>query len=315
MRILVTGAAGFIGYHLCARLLDEGHEVVGLDDLSSGSRANIDDLRSRDGFEFIEHDLVRPLPERLDPPDRIYNLACPASPRDFDRRNLEILAVCSQGVWNVLELARRCGARVLHASTSEVYGDPLEHPQRESYRGNVNPVGPRACYDEGKRFAEALCAHYARRHGIAVRLARIFNTYGPRMRANDGRALPNFITQALRDEPLTVHGDGSQTRSFCYVDDLVAGLIRLCESDVEGPVNLGNPDEVSILQVAREIIELTQSRSTITHRPAPPDDPRVRCPDITRAREHLRWEPTVSRREGLRRTIEWFRRQQTYAGS
>lgn len=309
MRILVTGAAGFIGYHLCARLLDEGHGVVGLDDFSSGTRANADDLAAREAFEFIEHDLTRPLPAALDSLDRIYNLACPASPRDFDRRNLEIMAVCSQGVFHVLDLARRCGARLLHASTSEVYGDPLEHPQRENYNGNVNPTGPRACYDEGKRFAEALCTHYARRHGVAVRLARIFNTYGPRMRADDGRALPTFITQALHDQPLTIHGDGSQTRSFCCVDDMVEGLIRLCESEVEGPVNLGNPDEVSILKVAREIIELTRSRSAITHLPAPADDPRVRCPDITRARTLLGWEPTVSRREGLQRTIDWFRKQ------
>ncbi len=305
--MLVTGAAGFIGYHLSLRLLDEGHQVVGLDDLSSGSRQNVEDLAAREGFQFVRHDLSRPLPAGLRGFQRVYNLACPASPLDFDRRSLEIMAVCSQGLWHVLELARACGARVLQASTSEVYGDPLEHPQRETYRGNVNPIGPRACYDEGKRFAEALCVHYARRHGVPVRLARIFNTYGPRMRTDDGRALPTFITQALSGEPLTIYGDGSQTRSFCYVDDLVDGLIRLCESDVEDPVNLGNPDEVTILEVAREVIALTGSTSTICHRPAAPDDPRVRCPDITRARQHLGWQPRVPRREGLARTIEWFR--------
>ena len=309
MRILVTGAAGFIGCHLCRRLLEHGHRVTGLDNLSTGTLENVRDLHDRGSFEFVEHDLNQPLPETLGPFERIYNLACPASPIEFDRRNLEILDVCSLGVRNLLDLARRCQARLLHASTSEVYGDPLEHPQRESYFGNVNPVGPRACYNEGKRFAEALCTHYAQRHGLTVRLARIFNTYGPRMRADDGRALPTFITQALAGKPLTIHGDGSQTRSFCYVDDMVEGLIRLCESDVEGPVNLGNPDEVSILQVAREIIELTGSTSTVTHLPAPAEDPRIRCPDITRAREQLGWQPRIDRREGLRRTIEWFRRR------
>ncbi len=308
MRILVTGAAGFIGYHLSTRLLDQGDQVVGLDDLSTGSPANAEDLTRHERFTFVQHDLTRPLPDSLGSFDRIYNLACPASPADFTRRSLDIMAVCSQGLWQTLDLARRCRARLLHASTSEVYGDPLEHPQRESYFGNVNPVGPRACYDEGKRFAEALCTHYAQRHGLTVRLARIFNTYGPRMRADDGRALPTFITQALAGRPLTIHGDGSQTRSFCYVDDMVEGLIRLCESDLEGPVNLGNPDEVSILQVAREIIELTGSTSTLTHLPAPAEDPRIRCPDITRAREQLGWQPRIDRREGLRRTIEWFRR-------
>ncbi len=306
MRMLVTGSAGFIGFHLCQRLLDEGHEVVGLDDLSTGQQGNVAELSLRPGFRFIRHDITLPL--ELEPRfDVIFNLACPASPADFGPRRLDILAVCSHGVWNLAEFAMRSDACLLHSSTSEVYGDPLKHPQSEQYWGNVNPIGPRSCYDEGKRFAEALLAAYTRQHGLRVRLARIFNTYGPRMRADDGRALPTFISQALRNEPLSVHGDGSQTRSFCYIADEVDGLLRLALSDVEGPVNIGNPVEVSMLEVAREIIDLAGSSSTIRFAERPKDDPSVRCPDITRARTLLGWEPQIGRREGFARTIDWFR--------
>jgi nucleoside-diphosphate-sugar epimerase len=306
VRVLVTGCAGFIGYHLCDRLLSDGQEVLGVDDLSTGQLINVDDLKARPDFHFLQHDVVEPLPVE-EPFEVAYNLACPASPIDFGPRRLNILAVCSRGVWNLLDLCRQFGARLLHTSTSEVYGDPQEHPQRESYWGHVNPIGPRCCYDEGKRFAEALITNYVHHYGLQVRIARIFNTYGPRMRADDGRVLPNFITQAFAGQPLTVHGDGSQTRSFCYVTDLVDGLLRLANSDVTEPVNLGNPAEISILQFAQEIIRLTGSHSEIAHVERPQDDPKLRQPDITRARARLGWEPTVDRSEGLARTIEWFR--------
>ncbi len=309
MRILVTGCAGFIGFHLTERLLQEGHEVLGVDNLSTGSRQNVDALCRHSRFRFLQQDITSPLIVE-GPWDRVYDLACPASPVDFGPRRLEILAVCSRGVWELAEFARRHGARLLHASTSEVYGDPQEHPQRETYWGHVNPVGPRACYDEGKRFAEALLTSYHARYGIEIRIPRIFNTYGPNMRRNDGRMLPTFIDQALKGEPLTVHGDGSQTRSFCYVSDLVEGLVRLMESDVSDPVNLGNPVEITVLAAAREVIELTGSHSTIRHVPRPPDDPCVRRPDITRAQTLLGWTPVVDRREGFARTIEWFRQAQ-----
>ncbi len=306
MRVVVTGAAGFIGFHLCARLLRDGHDVVGVDNFISGQTTNARDLQRHERFRFIRHDIIEPIP--VDGPvDRIFNLACPASPVDFVPHAIEILRTCSEGVRQVLELARRTGARLMHASTSECYGDPLEHPQRETYCGNVNPIGPRSPYDEGKRFAEALVMAYHRTHGIATGIARIFNTYGPRMRDNDGRVLPNFIRQALAHEPLTVYGDGTQTRSFCYVDDLVEGLLRRAENDFPEPINLGNPVEATMLQVAQEIIELTGSRSRIEFRPLPADDPRKRRPDITRARQMLGWEPTTPRREGFARTIEYFR--------
>ncbi|MBU0617622.1 MAG: SDR family oxidoreductase [Planctomycetes bacterium] len=312
MRLLVTGCAGFIGYHLCERLLDDGHEVVGVDDLSTGQMANVEDLRTQPRFQFVEHDIVRPL--NLEKPfQTVYNLACPASPIDFGPRRLDILAVCSRGVWNVLDFCRQTGARLLHTSSSEVYGDSQEHPQRESYWGHVNPIGPRSCYDEGKRFAEALITNYVNTHRIAAHLARVFNTYGPRMRPDDGRALPNFITQAFAGKPLTVHGDGSQTRSFCYVTDMVDGLIRLANSDVAGPVNLGNPAEISILEFAREIVRLTGGKSEITHVGRPTDDPSLRRPDITRARQQLGWEPEVDRTDGLARTVEWFRQNASHS--
>jgi nucleoside-diphosphate-sugar epimerase len=301
----VTGCAGFIGFHLCERLLDDGHEVVGVDDLSTGQLINVDDLKVRPEFQFVKHNIVEPLPVS-EPFEIVYNLACPASPVDFGPRRLNILDACSRGVWNMLDFCRQTGARLLHTSTSEVYGDPQEHPQRESYWGHVNPIGPRCCYDEGKRFAEALITNYVNHHGTEVRLARIFNTYGPRMRVDDGRVLPSFITQALAGKPLTVHGDGSQTRSFCYVTDMVEGLVRLAGSDVTEPVNLGNPAEISILEFAQEIIRLTGSRSRIVHLDRPKDDPKLRRPDITRARERLGWEPEVERADGLDRTVAWF---------
>ncbi len=308
MRVLVAGCAGFIGYHLCERLLGEGCEVVGVDNFCSGSRSNAERLARHARFRFVEHDIVQPL--TLDGAlDRIYDLACPASPVDFGRQRLGILAVCSRGLWNLLDLARDKGARILHASTSEVYGDPKEHPQREAYWGHVNPIGPRSCYDEGKRFGEALLVAHQREHGTPVRIPRIFNTYGPHMRADDGRALPTFIDQALRNAPVTIHGDGTQTRSFCYVTDLVDGLVRLIESDVSDPVNLGNPQEITVRQAAEEVIALIGSRSTIALVPRPGDDPSVRRPDITRARTLLGWEPKVPRDEGFRKTIEYFRQR------
>jgi len=305
MRIFVAGCAGFIGSHLSQHLLDADHDVVGLDNLSSGSPDNVAHLRAHPRFRFIEHDITNPLSVE-GPCDRVYDLACPASPLDFGPRRLQILDACSRGVWQLLDFARRHEARLLHASTSEVYGDPQEHPQRESYWGHVNPIGPRACYDEGKRFAEALITSYRDLYGSPVRIARIFNTYGPNMRRDDGRALPTFISQALKGEPLTVHGDGSQTRSFCYVSDLVDGLVRLAESDIDEPVNIGNPAETTILAVAEEVIRLTDSSSKIVLVPRPADDPRLRRPDIERAQTLLGWEPTVSRSDGLRRTIDWF---------
>jgi nucleoside-diphosphate-sugar epimerase len=306
MRTLIAGCAGFIGFHLARRLLVDGHDLVGVDNLCTGSPANAAELQKHPRLRFLEHDITRPLPVE-GPFDRIYDLACPASPVDFGPRRLEILAVCSRGVWELLELARRTGARLLHASTSEVYGDPQEHPQRETYWGHVNPIGPRACYDEGKRFGEALLTSHRAQYGTEIRIPRIFNTYGPNMRRDDGRMLPTFINQALAGQPLTVHGDGSQTRSFCYVSDLVEGLIRLMESNVTEPVNLGNPVEITILAAAQEVLRLTGSRSTIAHVRRPQDDPCLRRPDITRARTLLGWEPTVPREEGFARTVEWQR--------
>ena len=306
MRVLVAGCAGFIGFHLTLRLVNDGAEVVGVDNLASGSQRNVEDLRRLPGFTFAAHDITQPL-SISGPFDLICNLACPASPVDFDPLALEILAASSRGTWNLLDFARTHRARLLHTSTSEVYGDPKEHPQRETYWGNVNPIGPRSCYDEGKRFAEALITAYVARYGVPVRMARIFNTYGPRMRANDGRALPNFISQALRNEPLTVHGDGSQTRSFCFVSDQVEGLLRLARSEVTGPVNLGNPVEITLKQAAEEVIRLSGSHSGIRYVPRPDDDPSVRRPDISRAQRELQWSPRVERADGFRQTIEWFR--------
>ncbi len=308
MRFLISGAAGFIGSHLCDRLLEEGHQVIGVDNLLTGSMANLAHLEGRPNFRFLRHDVCLPL-EIEDPLDGVLHLASPASPRDYLEHPLETLDAGSRGTREMLELARRHRARFLLSSTSECYGDPLVHPQPESYWGNVNPVGPRSCYDEAKRFAEALTTAYRRVHGLRTAIARIFNTYGPRMKLDDGRVVPTFLDQALRGLPLTVYGDGSQTRSFCYVSDLVEGLLRLLFSEEPGPVNLGNPEELSVLEFARRILALTGSRSTIEFRPLPQDDPRRRQPDIAKAREVLGWAPQVSLEEGLRRTIAWFRAQ------
>lgn len=306
MRVVVTGAAGFIGFHLCERLLREGHDVIGVDNFETGQRRNADDLRKQARFTFIEQSIIEPL--RIDGKlDRVFNLACPASPVDFVPRAIFILRTCSDGVRNMLDLARAHGARFMHASTSECYGDPLEHPQRETYFGNVNPIGIRSPYDEGKRFAESLIMAHRRTHGMHVSMIRIFNTYGPRMRGDDGRVLPNFILQAFRGEPLTVYGDGSQTRSFCYVDDMVDAMLKRIECDFAEPINIGNPHEVPIRTVAEEVIQLTGSSSTIASKPLPADDPKRRKPDITRARDILGWTPKTDRREGFLKTIEYFR--------
>jgi len=306
MAIVVSGAAGFVAFHLSERLLREGQEVIGLDNLSSGQPDNAAALRRYPTFTWIEADIAGPL-SVPGPVSAVFNLACPASPVDFEPLSIEIMRTCSQGVLNLLNLAREKGAVFLQTSTSECYGDPQVHPQREDYYGNVNPIGPRSPYDEGKRFAEALITAYHRRYGSPVRIARVFNTYGPNMRPDDGRVISNFVMQAFAGQPLTVHGDGSQTRSFCYVDDLVEGLLRLSRADYTKPVNLGNPDEVTVRQVAEEVIELTGSTSPIRCVPGRADDPHVRCPDITLARKLLDWQPRVPRREGLARTIEYFR--------
>ena len=308
MRTLITGGAGFIGSHLCERFLARGDEVVCVDNLITGSLANVEPLRVRPRFTFQEHDVSRPL--AVDGPlDNVLHFASPASPVDYLNYPIQTLKVGSLGTHNTLGLAKAKRAKYLLASTSEVYGDPAEHPQRESYWGSVNCVGVRGCYDEAKRFAEAIVMAYRRTHQVDTRIIRIFNTYGPRMRLDDGRVLPNFMGQALRGEPLTVYGDGSQTRSFCYVDDLVEGIVRLLDKDFHEPVNLGNPDEVTILQFAEEILKLSGSASPIDYRPLPQDDPKVRRPDITRARQLLGWEPKVGRQEGLRRTLEYFQKK------
>jgi len=303
---LVTGGAGFLGSHLCERLLDEGLHVVCMDNLITGSLANIEHLVGRTGFTFIHHDVTNfiHVPGRL---DYILHFASPASPIDYLNLPIQTLKVGSLGTHKALGLAKSKGARFLLASTSEVYGDPLIHPQPESYWGNVNPVGPRGVYDEAKRFAEALTMAYHRHHGVDTRIVRIFNTYGPRMRADDGRVVPAFICQALAGEPLTAFGDGSQTRSFCFVDDLIEGIWRLLGSDYAEPMNIGNPAEMTVLEFAQQIIRLTGSRSEIVFRPLPVDDPKVRQPDISLARRVLGWEPTVSLERGLGIAIEYFR--------
>lgn len=307
MRIVVTGGAGFLGSHLCDFLVREGHEVISLDNLITGSADNIAHLIGNDRFRFVKHDVTEYIyiPGNV---DCVIHFASPASPIDYAKYPIQTLKVGSLGTHKALGLAKAKRANFLLASTSEVYGDPLEHPQTERYWGNVNPVGPRGVYDEAKRFAEAMTMAYHRAHGLDTRIARIFNTYGPRMRLADGRALPAFFCQALRGEPLTVFGDGSQTRSFCYVDDMIRGVHLLLNSAVHDPVNLGNPEEVSILQLAREIIRVTESKSAIEFRPLPVDDPKVRRPDITLARTVLGWEPTVPRGKGLAKTKEYFER-------
>ncbi len=306
MRYVVAGAAGFIGSHLCERLLADGHKVVGLDNLITGQQSNLDVLRAHSSFQFVEQDICSAA--AVDGPvDVVFNFACPASPIDFEPKALNILKVCSAGVLNALSLAHEKGAVFVQASTSECYGDPEEHPQRETYWGNVNPIGLRSPYDEGKRFAEALIMAHHRTLGLQSRIGRIFNTYGPRMRLGDGRVLPNFIQQALEDAPLTVFGDGSQTRSFCYVDDLVDGFVRLSRCDEVTPINIGNDVEITIAQLAQEIIELTGSASRTEFRPLPQDDPKLRRPDITKARAVLDWKPKTDRTTGLKSTIDYFR--------
>ncbi|GBE36359.1 UDP-glucose 4-epimerase [bacterium BMS3Bbin07] len=304
-RILVTGGAGFLGSHLCERLLSEGHEVICLDNFYTGRKANIAHLMDNPYFETLRHDICFPLYIEV---DQIYNLACPASPIHYQFDPVQTTKTSVIGAINMLGLAKRLRIKILQASTSEVYGDPEIHPQPETYWGNVNPIGYRACYDEGKRCAETLFFDYHRQHNLRIKVARIFNTSGPRMHPNDGRVVSNFIMQALRGEDLTVYGDGSQTRSFCYVDDLVGGLMKLMNSpdDFTGPVNLGNPAEFSILELAEKIIKLTGSKSRICFKSLPADDPKQRQPDITLAKEKLKWEPTVQMEEGLKRTIKYF---------
>ncbi|MGB5660084.1 MAG: UDP-glucuronic acid decarboxylase family protein [Thermoanaerobaculia bacterium] len=303
---LVTGGAGFLGSHLCERLLQEGHKVVCVDNLLTGKLENIQSLLDRDDFQFIEHDVTRPFEVNV-PLDNVLHFASPASPMDYLELPIQTLKVGSLGTHNTVGLAKAKEARYLLASTSEVYGDPLVHPQPETYWGNVNPVGPRGVYDEAKRFAEAMVMAYHRFHGLETRIVRIFNTYGPRMRPKDGRVVPAFIQQALLGEPLTVFGDGSQTRSFCYVNDLVEGIWRLLNSDTSDPVNIGNPHEMTILEFGQRIIEATNSKSEISFVELPVDDPKTRQPDITRARELLGWSPQVELQDGLGTTIDYFR--------
>ena len=303
-RVLVTGGAGFVGSHLCARLLADGHEVVCVDSFATGSRANIAALIDHPHFKVIEHDVTEPLMLRV---DEIYNLACPASPVHYMADPIHTIKTSVMGSLNMLGLARRTGAKILLSSTSEVYGDPEMHPQAETYWGNVNPIGPRACYDEGKRCAETLFFSYHRRHGLPIKVVRIFNTYGPHMHPNDGRVVSNFIVQALTGEPITIFGDGSQTRSFCYVDDLVEGLLRfMAVPDAIGPVNLGNPGEFTMIELAEQVIAITGSSSKIEFRPLPVDDPKRRRPDISQARALMDWEPKVRLRKGLEQTVEYF---------
>ena len=301
--ILVTGGTGFIGSHLCERLLTQGHRVLCLDNNFSGCLENIQHLRDHPNFEFIRHDVVEPI--RLEVQE-IFHLACPASPKHYQLNPIKTIKTNVLGTLNMLGLAKRVKAKILLTSTSEVYGDPTVSPQSETYWGNVNPVGIRSCYDEGKRVAETLMMEYHTHCGVQTRIARIFNTYGPRLHENDGRVISNFIVQALKNEPITIYGDGSQTRSFCYVDDQVNGLLALMNSDYSLPVNIGNPHEISILEIARHILHRTQSSSILTHNPLPSDDPTQRCPDITLARNLLNWEPVIDLEEGLRRTIDYF---------
>ena len=305
-RILVTGGAGFLGSHLCDRLIEAGNEVICVDNLFTGSKDNINHLLSNPKFTFICHDITEPLGDIK--VEQIYNLACPASPPYYQYDPIKTAQTSVFGAMNMLELARKVRATILQASTSEVYGDPLVHPQPESYRGNVNTIGIRSCYDEGKRMAETLFFDYHRQHNIDIKVIRIFNTYGPRMDANDGRVVSNFIVQALKGEDITIYGDGKQTRSFCYVDDLIEGMIRMMNcKDFTGPVNLGNPGEFSMLELAQKVLELTESNSKLVYMPLPGDDPTQRKPVIDLAKEKLDWEPTIALEEGLKKTIEYFK--------
>jgi UDP-glucuronate decarboxylase len=305
-RILVTGGAGFLGSHLVDRLLEQGHEILCLDNLFTGTKRNIDHLHNHPRVEFMRHDVTLPLYVEV---DEIYNLACPASPIHYQHDPVQTTKTSVHGAINMLGLAKRLKCKIFHASTSEVYGDPDVHPQTEDYWGNVNPVGPRSCYDEGKRCAETLFFDYHRQHGVEIKVARIFNTYGPRMHHADGRVVSNFIVQALRGQDITIYGDGSQTRSFCYVDDLIEGFLRLTETgtDVTGPINIGNPGEFTIRELAEKVVARTDTASKVVYRDLPQDDPKQRRPDITRAKAHLDWEPTVALDEGLDRTIAYFR--------
>jgi UDP-glucuronate decarboxylase len=305
-RILVTGGAGFLGSHLCERLLAQGHDVICLDNFFTSQKQNVSHLLGEPNFELVRHDITLPVWLEV---DEIYNLACPAAPGHYQFNPIKTMKTSVLGAIHVLGMAKRCGAKVFQASTSEVYGDPQVHPQPESYRGSVNPIGPRACYDEGKRAAETLFMDYHRRHGVPIRIARIFNTYGPRMHPYDGRVISTFLRQALQGEDLTIFGDGSQTRSFCYRDDMIDGILRMmgAPDDLPGPVNLGNPEEFTIRQLAELVLELTASRSKLVQKPLPADDPAQRRPDITLATARLGWRPGIALREGLQRTLDWFR--------
>ena len=303
-RVLVTGGAGFLGSFLCEQLIQQGHDVLALDNLSTGNKRNIAHLLDNRNFEFIRHDVVEPILLEV---DWIFNLACPASPVHYQYNPVKTIKTSILGAINMLGLAKRVKARILQASTSEIYGDPEVHPQTEDYWGSVNPIGPRSCYDEGKRVAETLMSDYRRQNGVDTRIIRIFNTYGPRMHPEDGRVVSNFIVAALRNEPLVLYGDGQQTRSFCYVSDLIEGILRMMQQEnCPGPINLGNPDEFTIRELAEQVVELTNSRSQITYQPAREDDPGRRRPNIQLAREQLDWEPTVPLKEGLRHTIHYF---------
>jgi UDP-glucuronate decarboxylase len=305
-RILVTGGAGFLGSHLCDRLIEQGHEVLCVDNFFTGARSNITHLLKHPNFELMRHDVTMPLYVEV---DQIYNLACPASPIHYQHDPVQTTKTSVHGAINMLGLAKRLKARILQASTSEVYGDPSVHPQKEDYWGNVNPIGIRSCYDEGKRCAETLFFDYWRQHQLEIKVIRIFNTFGPRMSPHDGRVVSNFIIQALKNEPITLYGDGSQTRSFCYVDDLIEGMLRMMDSpaDFVGPVNIGTPHEFSMIELATKVLELTGSKSEMVFRPLPEDDPKQRQPDISLAKDRLAWEPKVKLEEGLRKTIDYFR--------
>ncbi|HIM77893.1 MAG TPA: SDR family oxidoreductase [Rhodospirillales bacterium] len=305
-KVLITGGAGFVGSHLCDRLVEDGHEVLCVDNFFTGSRDNILELIDQPHFELLRHDVTFPLYVEV---DEIYNLACPASPIHYQMDPVQTTKTSVHGAINMLGLAKRTKAKILQASTSEVYGDPEVHPQGEDYLGNVNTIGPRGCYDEGKRCAETLFFDYHRQYNVKIRVARIFNTYGPRMHPDDGRVVSNFIVQALKGEPITIYGDGSQTRSFCFVDDLVNGLVHLMEADntITGPVNLGNPVEMTIRELAEQVIEMTGAKSELIEKPLPSDDPTQRCPDINRAKTQLGWVPSVALEDGLKRTIQYFK--------
>ncbi|MCB9493193.1 MAG: SDR family oxidoreductase [Epsilonproteobacteria bacterium] len=307
-RVLITGGAGFLGSHLTKRMLEQGYSVIVLDDLSTGSLKNLAECKDNENFTFMEHDIIDPIDLDV---DWIFNFACPASPVHYQKDPVRTTKTSVLGALNMLELAKKHGARIMQASTSEVYGDPLEHPQTEQYRGHVNPIGIRACYDEGKRCAESLFFDYHRMHNVDIKVIRIFNTYGPNMDVNDGRVVSNFIIQALQNEPLTVYGDGTQTRSFCYVDDLINGIIAMMQSDKEitGPINLGNCDEFTVLDLVKHVKSFTDSSSVISFKPLPEDDPTQRCPDITQAKSLLGWEPKVDLKHGLEQTVEYFAKE------